>query len=218
MQLVTKKAGLEDAITIGDWLVERSREDTVVIFEVNTKLYEAMNAIEAMSIRLSTVKSQAQQVLFVELEFSEIITDVESRLDGLELQLSMLDPISAKYRVARKQHEQFKPLFHEVQELRNVIETIAVPSDNVSEDGDVVPVESSLIRVSDLKMRWQATWDIAAKFHLKITNVLPFEERYHYAVKHLIPILDDAEEKLEEIRSKERTGDVQEQLETDIEV
>ena len=224
MHLVTKRAGLENAVAIGDWLVERSHEDPIVVFEVKTRLDETLKAIEDLSQHLSSHKNEAQRLLLAELEFTEMVEDMESRLDRAELQLSMLDPISAKYTVARQQHEQFKPLFREIQQLRHVHDAIVVSLGADSGDGGIDDPAKELLKakanekVSDVTRRWQNTWSIAGSYHLQITSVLPFEEIHHYGTKRFQSKLEEAENELEMLKSSRRSTDVPEHLATEIEV
>ena len=230
MQVVTKRAGLENALEIGDWLIEKSHEDPVVVFEVRTKLDEAIECVTVISMRLSTLKNEAHHSLLSEQQLTEMADDMETRLDRIDSQLGLLDPVSARYTVARQQHERFKPVFHEVQQLREIQDAIAsfhateaapdeaAPDEAAqSEAGQEMTTQgepagmaedlSSAIkasngeRVSGLSRRWETAWHTVANYHLQITTVLPFEERYHYAMKRFVPTLESAENELEMLQT-----------------
>ena len=208
MQVVTRKASLENAVEIGDWLVEKSHEDPVVVFEVRRRLDEAAKSVEDLSLMLSSHKNEAQKMLLSEQECSEMADDLEERLDKVEAQFSLLDPVSARYSVARQQHEYFKPLFHQVQQLRDCQEALASFHDSDNETDS----ETQDGRVSELTRRWEAVWHMVANYHLQITSVLPFEERHHYAMKKFSSVVSDGEKQLEKLQTAfdaEEWGDIE---------
>ena len=213
MQVVTRKASLENALEIGDWLIEKSHEDPVVVFEVRTRLNEAGEAVEDISLKLSSHKSEAQKMLLSEQEYTDMADDLEERLDHVEAQFSLLDAISARYLVARQQHEYFKPLFHQVQQLRDCQEALA--SFHESETG--AEGEAQEHRFHDLTKRWHSVWHTVANYHLHITAVLPFEERHHYAMKKLLSVLSDNEKQLEKLQVAFSAGE-NEHAEADVKV
>ena len=213
MQVVTRKASAENAVEIGDWLVEKSHEDPVVVFEVRTKLDEATKAIEDLSLKLSSHKNEAQRLLLSAQEFSEMADDLEDSLDQIEAQFGLLDPVSARYSVARQQHDYFKPLFHQVQQLRDCQEALASFLEN--ETGTQGEADDG--RVSDLTGRWQSVWDTVANYHLQITAVLPYEERHHYAMKKFSAVVADGEKLLENLQLSNQAGE-NDEVENEIKV
>lgn len=212
MQVVTRKATLENALAIGDWLIERSHEDPVVIFEVRTRLDEATKAVEEVSMMLSSFKSEAHRILLSEQECSEMADDLESRLDRLDVQFSLLDPISARYPTTRQQHDYFKPLFHQVQQLRDSRDAL----DSFHEKEGVYRDEAKAGKVRELTSRWQVLWNTAANYHLQITTVLPFEERHHYAMKRFTLALLDGEKQCESLQKESKEEN--ENLQADVKV
>ena len=197
MQVVTRKANFENAVEIGDWLIEKSRENPVVIFEVRTRLEEATKPVEDLLMELSSHKNELQRLLLSEQECSEMANDLEAKLHQLEAQYSLLDPISARYTIARQQHEYFKPLFHQVQQLRHCQEALAAFHE--SEGG--VQDEARNERVFGLTRRWQNVWHTVSNYHLQITAALPFEERHHYTMKKVLSVLSESERQLEKLQS-----------------
>ena len=201
MEVVTRKARLENAIGIGDWLVEKSREDPVIIFEVKTKIFQAVTSVEDLSMTLSTFKSKAQGWLLSEQEFTEMTRDLEAKFDRIEAQLGLLDPVSARYTVARQQQEHFRPLFVEVQQLRDFQDAISTARGFGKESVEESPANAKIMALTE---RWKTAWNVVANYHLQITSVLPFEERHHYAMRKLMPVIDECEKKLENLQGEVR--------------
>ena len=219
IELVTKKAGLQGARNDGDWLVETSRQDPIVAFEVQTGLEGVEYPIDSLSNKLSTLKGDLQDALVRQQKFSETVESFDDQLQKVDDKISDLKPVSAKYTTARVQHEKFKPVFREVQQMRPVYDVILEYNEKLEKEPRI-DEEQDLAskKVPDIKKRWQRIWDTVTKYHLQITTALPFEERYHYTVLRFAPWLDDAEKKLKPLQRAPTSKDDSEKLKRDIKV
>ena len=192
MELVNCRVKQQNGNNYGDWLIEQSRQDPVVVHEVTTRLKEVTKPMDDLSRRLSYFKAKLEDHLMSERDFLQIVDGFESKLRKLEDGVLRLRPVSALYSKARGQHEEFKPVFREAQNVKKVHETVLL-SRQAIERGSQIP---------ELHRRWNVIWDTLTKYHLQITAILPFEEIFHYSVMRFAPWLQDTEKKTKQIESR----------------
>ena len=208
MELVNTRVKLQNGCNYGDWLIEKSRQDSVVVHEVTSRLSEVSKPVDDASRKLSMFKTELEKQLMQQRDFVGRIDDLAEKISKTEDQINKIRPVSAKYPTARGQHEDFKPLFREVQNLRKVHETVMQEKEKIERgSGDMVEKETpenalqeAVKKAGDLDRRWQTLWDTMTKYHVQITSVLPFEELHHYSVLRFVPWLEDMEKKVKQIQ------------------
>ena len=106
--LAAKKADLQADYTTGDWLIERSKRDPLMVHEVQSRLDEAQKPIDQLIKKLNDYKAELFNDLHLHQELSQKVDDLEDKLRAVEDKGTYLKPVSAKFTVARGQQEQFK--------------------------------------------------------------------------------------------------------------
>ncbi len=226
VELVTCRVTLQNGAHSGDWLIEKSRQDPVVVYEVTSRLKDVKKPVDDLSKKLSLYKTELENVLMQERNFSEIVENFSEKLDKIEDQVDKLRPVSAKYTVARSQHEDFKPLFREVQNLKKLHDAVVTKKEEIEKEpgsddgksGTESTEESVLRKANELTKQWEVIWDNVTRYHLQITSVLPFEEIYHYAVLRFVPWLEDAEKKARESQATPSSQEDSDNLKKSIKV
>eukprot|EP00794_Sanderia_malayensis_P006649 gene6649-7395_t len=213
VELVTSRVTLQNGANSGDWLIEKSRQDPMVVHEVTSRLKDVKKPVDDLSRKLSVYKTELENLLLQERDFSHIVENFDEKLDKIDGKFEKLRPVSAKYSVARSQHEDFKPIFREVQNLKKLHDAVVAKKKEIEEDHADSDkqlddsVEKHLRRAGEQTNRWNEIWDSVTKYHLQITSVLPFEEAYHYTVLRFVPWLEDAEKKVKELHATPTTAD-----------
>lgn len=205
VELVNCRVKQQNGNNYGDWLIEESRQDPVVVHEVTTRLKEVTKPVDDLSRKLSLFKSELENYLMNQRDFAEIVDDFDAKVRKMEDKTNKLRPVSAIYSKARGQHEEFKPVFREVQNLKKIHEAVLEQKKKHagSMPGDADNV--TLKKIPELDRRWNVIWDAVTAYHIKITAILPYEEIYHYAVMRFSPWLQDAEKKAKQLATKQST-------------
>ncbi len=208
VDLVTNRVKVQNGANSGDWLIEKSRQDPVVVFEVTSRLADVKKPMDDLSRKLSMYKTELENVLLQERDFMSTVEDFADKLEKVEDKTDKLRPISAKYSVARSQHEDFKPIFREVQNLKRIHEAVVEKKNEIEkspradDDTSTDSAEENILKkAEELTKRFEGIWENVTKYHLQITSVLPFEEIHHYALLRFVPWLEDAEKKVKELQN-----------------
>ena len=229
VELVTCRVTLQNGANSGDWLMEKSRQDPVVVFEVTSRMKEVTKPIDDLSKKLSMYKTELENILLQERDFATIVEDFSEKLNKVEEKTTKLRPVSAKYSVARSQHEDFKPIFREVQNLTGIHEAVVAEKERLERESGSKPDDSdrsisdssefiALQKATELDKRWEKVWDAVTKYHLQITSVLPFEEIHYYSALRFTPWLEDAEKKLKKLLIPQNTKDAFDETKKEIKV
>ena len=203
-ELVSCRMKQQSGHDCGDWLIEKSRQDPVVVHEVTSRLQEVTKPVDDLSRKLSFFKSELESHLMQQKNFAEIVPDFEVKLRKMEDIAWKLRPISAIYSKARGQYEEFKPTFREVQNVKKIYGNVLEQKEKVGEDLDTVSPEvaAAAKTLPELGHRWESILDTVMKYHSQITAALPQEEVFHYAVMKFAPWLEDTEKKAKELEMR----------------
>ncbi|XP_065062306.1 titin-like isoform X4 [Rhopilema esculentum] len=207
MELVNIRVKLENGKNYGDWLIEKSRQNPLVVNEVTGRIGEVTKSADKISRHLSVFKKELENKLIQQKGFVELVEDFGAKLEKAEQKVNRLRPVSARYLTARKQHEDFKPIFREIQSLKQVSDAVMVEKEKTEHGTDSALLSSetdeskkdAAKKVSEFESRWEALWKRATAYHIQITSVLPFEEMYHYTVLKFAPWIEDAEKALSDV-------------------
>ena len=188
----------------GDWLIEESRHDPVVVHEVTSRLMEITKPVEDLSRKLSYFKSELESHLMQQKNFVKIVDDFGVKVKEMEDCAWKLRPLSAIYSKARGQHDEFRPVYREVQNVKKAYESLLERKKRVEEETDSVTPEetATLKKFPELDRRWTSVWDTVTKYHGQITGVLPAEEVFHHSVMKFAPWLHDIEKKVKQIQTR----------------
>ena len=206
VELVSCRVKQQNGNNYGDWLIEKSRQDPVVVHEVTSRLKEVTKPVDDLSRKLSFFKSELDNHLMQQRDFVETVDAFDAKLRKMEDKVCKLRPVSAIYSKARGQHEEFKPVFRDVQNMKKTYESVIEQKEKIEKEYGTSPLEDSedarMKKVPELDRRWKLVWDTVTKYHIQITTVLPYEEIYHYAVMKFAPWLEDTEKKVKQIEMR----------------
>ena len=191
----------QNGYDVGDWLIEKSHQDPVVIEEVTSRIAELSRPADELSRKLGFLKSELEKNLMQQKNFSEVVDDFDVKLRKMEDTAWKLKPISAIYSTARGQNEEFRPIFREVQNAKKVYDSILQRKEGVERELDTINPEDAgaLEKFPELERRWKVIWGTVAKYNSQITSVLPTEEKCHYGAMKFAPWLENAEERVKQL-------------------
>ena len=105
-ELVVAKSTLQDDYVIGDWLIEKSDSDSLVIHHVHSRLDDTLKSTDELTKNILTFKSEIYKSL--KRPFGDKMDTVETQLCAIGQKISSFKPVSARFVGARSQHDQCK--------------------------------------------------------------------------------------------------------------
>lgn len=106
--LSKKSDDLQKDYAIGDWFIEKSKQEPLVVHDVEKRLKDVQDPVDDVLKKLNDYKAKLVTSQHEQQALEEKLDNLDSSLNSLEEQVNDLKPVSAKFTVARSQQETFK--------------------------------------------------------------------------------------------------------------